>query len=251
MDLVIALTDPLLAGIAKGSKTYRLVGSYVTTPLNWAVITGKDSKFQSIADLKGTPLGISRPGSGSQTMAAVMALQNGWGDSSRPVAETLNFKVNNDIHGLVASVNDGSTSAFMWEWFTTKPWKDRGEVRFIGSVPTPWPSWMIAAHTSEERASSSAVRNFTAALTDYVRAFDSVESREKANVDYIKDKFGYPEVDIKAWMQTVRYPEDCTSLPGKVIVDTLDVLGKAGAVVRPKAGFEVSDFIRDDVVRLV
>ena len=86
--------------------------------------------------------------SGSQTMAAVMALQNGWGDSTRPVAETLDLKgasryavqitphliirqVNNDIHGLVASINDGSTSAFMWEWFTTKPWKDRGEVRFV------------------------------------------------------------------------------------------------------------------------
>jgi hypothetical protein len=52
-------------------------------------------------------------------------------------------------------------------------------------------------------------------------------------------------------MRTVRYPEDCTSLPGKVIVDTLDVLHKAGAVTRPASGFEVTDFIRDDVVRLV
>lgn len=32
------------------------------------------------------------------------------------------------------SVNDGTTSAFMWEWFTTKPYVDSGEVRFIGSV---------------------------------------------------------------------------------------------------------------------
>lgn len=51
-------------------------------------------------------------------------------------------------------------------------------------------------------------------------------------------------------MQTVRYPEDCTSLPGKVIVDTLRVLAEAGAVSRPSSGFEVSEFIRDDVVRL-
>ena len=85
-------------------------------------------------------------------MAAVMALQNGWvsEDDSRPVADSLQFKgkyfpflsviwlmqpsVNNDIHGLVDSVNDGSTSAFMWEWFTTKPYVDSGEVRFIGHV---------------------------------------------------------------------------------------------------------------------
>jgi len=30
-----ALTDALISGIAKGSKAYKLVGSYVTSPLNW------------------------------------------------------------------------------------------------------------------------------------------------------------------------------------------------------------------------
>ena len=86
--------------------------------------------------------------SGSQTMAYVMALQQGW-----PTNE-LQFKgrcpcdhlaidyvnslvpfgmhaVNNDIRGLIDSVNDGSTSAFMWEWFTTKPFVDAGECRFV------------------------------------------------------------------------------------------------------------------------
>jgi ABC-type nitrate/sulfonate/bicarbonate transport system substrate-binding protein len=43
-----------------------------------AVITGAKSEYQSIADLEGTPIGISRLGSGSQTMAYVMALQQGW-----------------------------------------------------------------------------------------------------------------------------------------------------------------------------
>ena len=76
-----ALTDPLISGIAKGSTAYKLVGSYVSTPLNWhaalrftsscfprstavyrAVITGKDTKYKSIADLKGTTIGISRYG---------------------------------------------------------------------------------------------------------------------------------------------------------------------------------------------
>jgi hypothetical protein len=32
-----ALTDALISGIAKGSKAYKLVGSYVTSPLNWYV----------------------------------------------------------------------------------------------------------------------------------------------------------------------------------------------------------------------
>jgi len=41
------------------------------------------------------------------------------------------LEVNNDIRGLIDSVNDGSTSAFMWEWFTTKPFVDGGEARFV------------------------------------------------------------------------------------------------------------------------
>jgi len=35
IDIAIALTDALISGIANGSTAYRLVGSYVSTPLNW------------------------------------------------------------------------------------------------------------------------------------------------------------------------------------------------------------------------
>jgi len=89
------------------------------------VIAGVKSNHQSVADLEGTPIGISRVGSGSQTMAYVMALQQGWS------TDTLQFKVKNDIRGLIDSLNNGSTSAFMWEWFTTKPYADQGLVRFV------------------------------------------------------------------------------------------------------------------------
>ncbi|OSD06638.1 periplasmic binding protein-like II [Trametes coccinea BRFM310] len=243
IDVAIALTDPLISGIAKGSKAYKLVGSYVTTPLNWAVITGKNSPYNSISDLQGTTIGISRYGSGSQTMAYVMALQQGW-----PTNE-LKFQVNNDIRGLIDSVNDGSTSAFMWEWFTTKPFVDAGECRFIGSVPTPWPSWLIAAHP--ERAPASALTPFLEALSGHVRAFDAPEQRAAADVAFIKDKFGYAEEDIKAWLKTVGYPQSCLEIPKQVILDTLSVLEKAGFVQSPEGGFDVGEFVNTEVVTLV
>jgi len=64
IDVAIALTDALIAGIATGTSkgAYKLVGSYVMTPLNWAVITGQSSKYQNIDDLRGTPMGVSRIG---------------------------------------------------------------------------------------------------------------------------------------------------------------------------------------------
>ncbi|RDB25954.1 hypothetical protein Hypma_006642 [Hypsizygus marmoreus] len=243
IDVALALTDALISGIANGSKAYKLVGSFVSTPLNWAVITGKDAKFQGIPDLEGTTIGISRPGSGSQTMAYVMALQQGW------PTDDLKFQVNNDIRGLINSVNDGSTSAFMWEWFTTKPFVDAGEVRFIGSVPTPWPSWLIAAHPSQDRAPFSEVRSFLVGLTKYIREFDSADSRASKNVDYIKAHFGYSADDIEAWLKTVAYPQDCLVIPEKVITDTLSILEKAGVVKVPEGGFDLEQFVETKVAK--
>ncbi|KAF8802467.1 hypothetical protein BYT27DRAFT_7341355 [Phlegmacium glaucopus] len=242
IDIAIALTDPLISGIAKGSKAYKLIGSFVSTPLNWAVITGKDTIYKEISDLKGTTLGISRPGSGSQTMAYVMALQQGW-----PTVD-LKFQVNNDIHGLLNSVNDGSTSAFMWEWFTTKPFVDAGEARFIGSVPTPWPSWLIAGHPN--RASPDATSLFLAKLSDYVVAFNSEESRATKDVVFIQEKFGYPKKDIEAWLKTVSYPQDCAEISKNVIESTLSVLEKAGVVKLQENGFDINDFVEGSIVKL-
>ncbi|KAH7908338.1 periplasmic binding protein-like II [Hygrophoropsis aurantiaca] len=237
IDIAIALTDPLIAGIAKGSTAYKLVGSYVTSPLKWAVITGKDSTYNEIQDLKGTTLGISRNGSGSQTMAYVMAKQNNWR------TDDLKFQINNDIRGLIDSVNDGSTSAFMWEWFTTKPFVDAGEVRFIGAVPTPWPSWLIAAHPT--RAPASDVKSFLAGLTKHVKEFASPEARAGPSVEFVKRTFGYPEEDVKAWMKNVSYPDDCAKLSpnNNIIAETLDFLSQAGAVSNKTQDFNVDDFL--------
>ncbi|KAF9533858.1 periplasmic binding protein-like II [Crepidotus variabilis] len=242
IDVAIALTDALITGIAKGSKAYKLVGSYVSSPLNWAVITGTQSKYNSIADLKDTTIGISRYGSGSQVMAYVMAFQNSW------PTDNLKFQVNNDIRGLINSVNDGSTSAFMWEWFTTKPFVDKGEARFIGSVPTPWQSWLIAA---QSQTSAEAVTTFLSSLTKFVNDFNSEESRKTKNIPFIEEKFGYPKEDIEAWMKTVDYPSNLLEIPSSLFNHTLSILEKAGVVSPPSGGFQVDEFVNKNVVKLV
>ncbi|KAH8826334.1 periplasmic binding protein-like II [Flagelloscypha sp. PMI_526] len=231
IDVAIALTDPLISGIAKGSKDYKLVGSYVTTPLNWAIITGKESSYQGQDDLKDTTFGISRNGSGSHTMAF-----------------GLKFQINNDIDRLIESVNDGSTSAFLWEWFTTKPFVDAGKCRFIGSIPTPWPSWLIAAHPT--RTSPSSLKPFLSSLDAYVVKFHSTEGRKGASQSAVKEKFGYPDEDIEAWIKTVGYPSTTLEILRKVISDTIGVLEKAGFIETKEGGWKVEDFVDENVVTL-
>ena len=62
-------------------------------------------------------------------------------------------------------------------------------------MPTPWPSWLIAAHP--ERAVPADVSSFLNSLTTYVTAFDSEESRATKNVPFIIERFGYPKEDIE------------------------------------------------------
>ncbi|CED82295.1 hypothetical protein [Phaffia rhodozyma] len=238
IDISIALTESLIAGIVNGSKAYKMIGSYVSSPLNWAVITGLDTQFNSIADLRGQKCGVSRIGSGSQVMAQVMADQQGWvDDEGRP--EAMDFVVNGSFERLRQSVNDGSTAYFMWEHFTTKPYLS--EVRFIGSVPTPWPSWAIAASapTLASAVSKSQVREILHRLEAKVNEFDSETSRKKKSGDLVEKEFGYPRTDVEAWLQTVSYFSKLEGMDKSMILTTLETLTKAGVVTVPEGGWTI------------
>jgi len=248
IDVAIALTEALIAGIAKGNKNYKLIGMFVKTPLNWAIITGHSSKYDEAAQLRHTPIGISRIGSGSQVMASVLALREKWYvDTENKIIDKLEFKVNDTFEGLRNSVNDGSTSCFMWEWFTTKPYSDTKEVRFIGNIHTPWPSWMITATPNSD---TKKLKTFLSRLSTSVCNFDSEESRRGSNIDFIKKTLGYPEADIKAWLETVRYPNDCSEIKQSVITDTLGVLELTGLITKPDGGWNLDDFVDKSIAKV-
>ncbi|SAM69311.1 uncharacterized protein UBRO_00663 [Ustilago bromivora] len=276
IDVAVALTEALITGIAKGRDDYKLVGSYVRTSLNWAVITGTSSyaeKYKSISDLKGTKIGISRIGSGSQIMASVMALQHGWNTSAEGKGGEIEFKVNDTFQNLRDGVNGKEpydTSCFMWEWYTTKPYADSGEVRFIGSVPTPWPSWTIAASSNTALKSddgrSGKLNEFLDKLQESIKQFANPETRKNGEAKkFIVNLHKYKEEDVESWLQTVRWACEETPNPEglkfpsagqntgtktvskNVIKETLELLEKAGVV---KADKEAKVFV-DSESRLV
>ena len=131
--LVSALTDPLISGIAKGSEQYKLVGSYVTAPLNWCAPLWKLSTVPAVLKPSNPLVGLSSlarilstirlrtcraqpsvsqdlggkivrltssnvsfnllfpPSSGSQTMAYVMGLQQGWDTTKMEFKSAVTF----------------------------------------------------------------------------------------------------------------------------------------------------------------
>ncbi|GAA6003322.1 uncharacterized protein JCM10292_003853 [Rhodotorula paludigena] len=250
VDLAIALTESLIAGIAKQTADFKLIGTYVTSPLNWAVVVGKDTKYQTLADLRGEKIGISRIGSGSQVMASYMALREGWTDEDGNV-EPIQFEVLDTFKNLRDGVNDGRAAAFMWEWFTTKPYLS--EVRFIGSVPTPWHSWALVAPPSTTSPSSPllpVLSNFLTNLTASIHAFDAPAAREGDSKAFVQKQFGYPEDDVQAWLDQVDYPKgDVVEIDRVMVEKTLQTLEKAGVLERPAEGWDLERFV-DTVAKL-
>lgn len=113
----------------------------------------------------------------------------------------------------------------------------------IGSVLTPWPSWLIAAHPSTDRVPIGDLNKFLKTLSTYVSLFKLAKNRT-STLEFIKDKFGYQAEDIKvrsslrmyiysvkililffcgvqAWLDSVAYPNNCAEIPIEVIRSTL------------------------------
>ena len=71
IDVGIGLTEGWVAGLGKvaaredeqkDGSGYTIVGTYVETPLCWAISTGRDRDFDDVDSLNGAKVGVSRIG---------------------------------------------------------------------------------------------------------------------------------------------------------------------------------------------
>ncbi|KAI1151273.1 hypothetical protein F4825DRAFT_451681 [Nemania diffusa] len=238
IDIGIGLTEAWVAGLGKedtpGDAGYRIVGTYVETPLCWAISTGAQRpEITSVASLQGSKIGISRLGSGSQVMGYVLADQQGWlSGSSQPYAD---FVVLQTFANLRAAVNDGAADFFMWEHFTSKRYYDSGAIRRVGEIYTPWSSWKIVASTallnggggSGEGKPDPRLMDVFAKLDQGVRYF---EAHKDEAVEYISTALDYSAEDAREWLTTVRFSSKTEGVDIKVITKCINILQKAGVL---------------------
>ncbi|KAI0024479.1 hypothetical protein F4780DRAFT_725577 [Xylariomycetidae sp. FL0641] len=243
IDVGIGLTEGWVAGLGKedveGDGGYRIVGTYVETPLCWAISTGaKRPEINSVADLKGSKIGISRLGSGSQVMGYVLADQQGWLSSDASTPPFSDFKILHNFANLRAAVNSGEADFFMWEHFTSKRYYDAGEIRRVGEIYTPWPSWHIVAATAvldgdddDDYGRRQRVQDLLRRLDQGVRHF---EDHHDEDVQHISTTLDYSPEDAREWLKTVRFATKTEGVDLKVVQNCIEILRKAGVLKEGK-----------------
>lgn len=233
IDVGVGLTEGWVAafGKAQASKDlsasdvgFKVVGTYVETPLCWAISTGSKREISGVEELNGKKIGVSRIGSGSYVMGFVLADQQGWlnPNSSSPPFEVVPL---NTFEKLREGVNNSTADFFMWEHFTSKRYYDNGSIKRIGEIYTPWSSWKIVARTP--LLSTPELQNFLESVNKGIRHF---EANQEEAVKYISTELDYSEEDAREWLKTVRFAQDVRGVDKGVIEKTVEVLSKAGVL---------------------
>lgn len=246
IDIGVGLTEGWIAAQGKAQATkqdagFRIVGTYVETPLCWAISTGaRRDEITGVHNLQGKKVGVSRIGSGSYVMSFVLADQQGWLNASEPGTSPFPVEPLNTFASLRDGVNDGTADFFMWEHFTSKRYYTNGSIKRIGEIYTPWSSWkIVAANDLLHPANWSGTQNASkpvlkdeledvlAKINKGVRHFE--QNQEEA-VAYISTKLDYSEEDAREWLKTVRFAQDVRGVDREVVVKTVGILQKAGVL---------------------
>jgi hypothetical protein len=241
LDIAIGLTEGWIAGLltAQGRRErgYQVVGSWVANPLRWAVVTGTGREgLSEVRDLgsgggdaKKIRVGVSRLGSGSHVMAFVLAQREGW-DMGRVEFEVLGpFKELRD--GVQVG---GKADFFMWEHFTTKGFWQEGqkkELKWLGEIYTPWPSWCVAAREGLGGSEREGVlKGFFEAVDRGKEIF--LERQDECVALLGSKELGcyYGEEDAREWLKGVEFFERTKGVDGAMVDKVIEVLKGAGVL---------------------
>lgn len=235
VDIAIGLTEAFVADVAKGNEAYKIVGTYVESPLCWAVSTGYSrDELSTTKDVIGKKIGVSRIGSGSYIMSFVLGLQHG---ASQPFFS--DFPVLSNFANLRKSVNDGSSDAFMWEYFTTKKYYDNKELKQIGEIYTPWPLWVITARRDVD---DGELKLFVSSVSKGIHYFN--EHHDEA-VKHIASHLDYTEEDARKWLPTCKFNNEL----GKKNLDWDQVVSKTFKVLHTAGVLTESETVTEQRLR--
>ena len=182
--------------------------------------------------MKKAKVGVSRIGSGSYVMSFVLAEQQGWLQITSPSSTDsppapFTFHPLQTFEKLRKGVNEKEIDFFMWEHFTSKKYYDNGEIKRIGEIYTPWPSWTIVVADTNFAGGDGRVDTLFEKLDQGIKYFE--DNQEEA-VKYISTELDYSEEDAREWLKTVKFTKNTFGTKVEMLDKVCGVLKKAGLV---------------------
>eukprot|EP00698_Gefionella_okellyi_P002963 TRINITY_DN12802_c0_g1_i1.p1 TRINITY_DN12802_c0_g1~~TRINITY_DN12802_c0_g1_i1.p1 ORF type:complete len:299 (+),score=67.31 TRINITY_DN12802_c0_g1_i1:370-1266(+) len=244
LDVAVALTEGLTADIGLNGPDVQIVGTYITSPLVWAMSTSASGSISDVSEARGKKFGISNIGSGSHIMVTVLADQQGWQDADGTAQVSFAPPVVT-FEKLRNGVKSGDFDAFLWEYFMSKPYYDRKEIRFSGLVSAPWPAFMIAARGAYAQQNIDVLQRLLKVITHCAKLF--VTERDQS-IARVSSSFGLTQEDAAQWFEKIRYSDNVAAVSRASLQQTVASLVKAKVL---KQEVTVEQLVNADVCTLV
>lgn len=196
IDIAVMLTEGSIKEICGGSP-FKILQTYVKTPLMWGIHVHANSDFYKIEDLRNQTAAISRYGSGSHLMTYVHAQNQNWNTGD------LNFTTTQNLAGAQESLAEGTSDYFLWEHFTTKPLVDDGVFRRLDDEPTPWPCFVIVTTDAFLKQNSSLIPKLLKPLNEKSTRLKSFEKIEEK----ISKRYNLEIKDVREWLKITEWSE--------------------------------------------
>lgn len=196
VDIAIMLTEGSVKEICEGSP-FKILQTYVESPLMWGIHVHADSHYYKIEDLKHQKAAISRFGSGSHLMTYVHAQNQNWD------TRHLNFETTQNLAGAKESLTEGTSAYILWEHFTTKPLVDDGIFRRLGDEPTPWPCFVIVT-------TDKFLKNHSELIPAILKPVNQRSKALKASMDVIEkiaERYELKSEDVKNWLSITEWSQ--------------------------------------------
>lgn len=200
-DIAILLTESFLKDFEAGNPA-KMIGFHVTSPLVWGIHVGQNSGISSLSELEEKKVLVSRMGSGSHLMAMVLAKRENWNSSK------LTFDLVGNMEGAEKAMETGSKGIFLWEKYTTAHMVEKGSMRRIGEIPSPWPCFVMVA-------TEKAIQEFGSSIfevRDEIYRLSKILYQSENLADLLALEYHLNSEDVKEWLkQTIWCTEPVVS----------------------------------------
>lgn len=199
IDIAMLVTEGAVAAHHQAGCGFDIVSFYTTSPLLWGIHVSAESDITTPTDLAGKRYAISRYGSGSHIMAKVHARSMGWS------VEDLTFVLIENLDGARQAFRQQRADIFFWEHFTTKPYVDNGEFRWLGDFPPPWPGFSVCVR-------HDVMLNHSALITLLLnRVYDQAKILKHGDHSHqlIAEQYQLVSSDVQQWLAHTTWAEHC------------------------------------------